>query len=591
MRFLRFTATLLAGIVLAGVIAAPMAVAADCCDDEAKTHMVADANVQMQNAAADYDSWGAVAEAIRAELSEGRTAYAAGDHAAAAAHFSKALNTGYVASNFAKAMADVLGQSAYAAQLKQLQSLSSLAYREDGATQIEQSMQQISTQLADAARRLDSTDSLANPRDFAQARARRMQAERERLDANKVRTNEGRGERSWTEVSQQMQAILDDAVKTAGAGDGDAGAAKVNDAYYQYYEKLGFEKNVMNAIGGSRVSKVESTFKEARKAMVAGLPSADLVADLKAMLAEDAATLDGGDGISKSAMTSFVTSAGGQSFLVLIREGLEALLVVAAVVAYLLRSGMRRFVRWVYAGALLGLAGSGIVAVVLTRLFGGSGPQQEIMEGVCALVATVMLIWSGNWMFSKRSAESWNTYIREKTESAVDSARAADATQSVAGRVALSLSMLSFLAVFREGAETVIFYESIYSMTQDGRGMWVGGLCAATVLAVLFVVIRFTSVRIPIGPFFMVTSVLMSALAVVFAGGGVHSLIEGDLIAGTYLEGLPTNDWLGLYPYVQTLAAQVITAIIVVGMFVVGGLRQRAKKPVEQAEAIETTAE
>lgn len=588
MRFLRFTVTLLAGIMLAGVIAAPMAVAADCCDDGAKTHMVADANAHMQNAAADYDSWGAMADAIRTELAEGRAAYIAGDHAAAASHFSKVLNTGYVASNFAKATADVLGPDVYAAQLRQLQSLSSLAYREDGATQIKQSVQQISAQLVETARRLDSTDSLANPRNFAQARAKQMRAERERLDANKVRTNKGRGERSWTEVAQQMQAILDDAVKTADSGDGDGGAAKVNDAYYQYYEKLGFEKNVMNAIGGSRVSKVESTFKEARKAMVAGRPSADLIADLKATLAEDAATLDGDDGASKSVMTSFVTSAGGQSFLVLIREGLEALLVVAAVVAYLLRSGMRRFVRWVYAGALLGLAGSFLVAMVLTRLFGGSGPQQEIMEGICALIATVMLIWSGNWMFSKRSVESWNSYIRTKTESAVASVGAG---QSAAGKAALSLAMLSFLAVFREGAETVIFYESIYSMTQDGRGMWLGGLCAAAVLAVLFMAIRFTSVRIPIGPFFMVTSVLMSALAVVFAGGGVHSLIEGDLIAGTYLEGLPTNDWLGLYPYLQTIVAQIVAAIIVVGMFVVGGLRHRAKTPVEQVGAVETTAE
>lgn len=535
------------------------------------------------DSATDYDSWSALAESIGAQLEAGCSAYAAGDRPGAASHFSRALNTGYVASNFAKVTADKLGHDAYDNQLKALRALGALAYRQDAAAQIDAQAARAAGTLREMAARFDADPAMQSPRAFADARAQRTQQERERLDASKVRVNEGRGERTWTQVADEMTAVLDEAQRLAVDGDGKGGAAKVNDAYYQYYEKLGFEKNVMNAIGGARVSKVESTFKETRKAMIAGRDHTALTADLQRMLAEDAAALDGGAGGERNAAAAFVTSAAGQSFLVLIREGLEALLVVAAVVAYLLRAGMRRGVRWVYAGAVLGLVASGLVAVVLMRMVGGSGPQQEIMEGVCALVAAGMLVWSGNWMFSKRSADSWNRYIRTKTESAVGSALS---VQGAVNRAALSLALLSFLAVFREGAETVIFYESIYAMTQDSRGMWAGGLAAAVVLAVLFAVIRLTSVRVPVGPFFTITSVLMSALAVVFAGGGVHALIEGDLIGGTYLEGFPTNDWLGLYPYAQTIVAQVVAAAIVIGLFVIGG---RVRRPLNCVSNAPTT--
>lgn len=88
--------------------------------------------------------------------------------------------------------------------------------------------------------------------------------------------------------------------------------------------------------------------------------------------------------------------------------------------------------------------------------------------------------------------------------------------------------------------------------------MWVGGLAARRGADRYLPDSRFTSVKIPIGPFFLVTSIVMAALVVIFAGGGIHALIEGDLIEGTYLSSVPTNDWIGLYPYVETITAQVI---------------------------------
>ena len=133
-----------------------------------------------------------------------------------------------------------------------------------------------------------------------------------------------------------MTPILDNAYKAYEKGDGAKGATLVNNAYYQYYEKLGFEKNVMNAISGNRVSQVEYQFKMCRKSMNAGASLKDtkkLIDDLKAMLIKDAGILDGGAADKADGFTKLVTSSSGQAFLVLIREGLEALLVVAAIVA------------------------------------------------------------------------------------------------------------------------------------------------------------------------------------------------------------------------------------------------------------------
>ena len=385
-----------------------------------------------------------------------------------------------------------------------------------------------------------------------------------------------------------MTVILDQAYEAAAAGKGDEGATLVNNAYYQYYEKLGFEKNVMNVISGDRVSQVEYQFKMTRKIMRDGGSDKEIkqhVDDLKSWLVEDAATLDGGASGNVNGFTKLVTSSAGQAFLILIREGLEALLVVAAVIAYLVKSGNERFTRWIYLGVVAGLAGSGLVAVLFTFLFGGSGPVQEISEGVCALIATLMLLWTSNWMLNKSSVEAWNNYIRNKTEAAVAGAQSkVESGQRLGLGMITSLAMLSFLAVFREGAETVIFYESIYSMSQDAHGMWVGGLAAAAVLIVIFLILRFTSVKIPIGPFFLVTSIVMAVLVVIFAGGGIHALIEGDLIEGTYLSSVPTNDWIGLYPYVETITAQVIAAIAVVVLFVVGFIKKHRMKLAAQAE-------
>ena len=535
-----------------------------------------------------FDSWTAAAKNIEDQLAAAEKDYNDGNYGQAGTDFQTAHWIGYDASNFSKVVNDTISADKQKELLRQFTDLEGLAYQQDQGDVIAAKIDALTAEINATAQTLDANADLANPKEYAKQRAAQTAEERKKLDAAKKNSSKGKGDRTWSEVASEMTVILDQAYAAAAAGKGDEGATLVNNAYYQYYEKLGFEKNVMNAISGDRVSQVEYQFKMTRKTMRDGGSDKEikqLVDDLKSWLVKDAAILDGGASGNVNGFTKLVTSSAGQAFLILIREGLEALLVVAAVIAYLVKSGNKRFARWIYLGVVAGLAGSGLVAVLFTFLFGGSGPIQEISEGVCALIATLMLLWTSNWMLNKSSVEAWNNYIRNKTEAAVAGAQSkVESGQGLGLGMIASLAILSFLAVFREGAETVIFYESIYSMSQDAHGMWVGGLAAAAVLIVIFLILRFTSVKIPIGPFFLVTSIVMAALVVIFAGGGIHALIEGDLIEGTYLSTVPTNDWIGLYPYVETITAQVIAAIAVVVLFVVGFIKKHRMKLAAQAE-------
>ena len=535
-----------------------------------------------------FDSWTAAAKNIEDQLATAEKDYNDGNYGQAGTDFQTAHWIGYDASNFSKVVNDTIGADKQKELLQQFTDLEGLAYQQDQGDVIAAKIDALTAAINATAQTLDANADLANPKEYAKQRAAQTAEERKKLDAAKKNSSKGKGDRTWSEVASEMNVILDKAYKAATSGKGDEGSALVNNAYYQYYEKLGFEKNVMNAISGDRVSQVEYQFKMTRKTMRDGGSDKEikqLVDDLKSWLVKDAAVLDGGASGNINGFTKLVTSSAGQAFLILIREGLEALLVVAAVIAYLVKSGNKRFAKWIYLGVVAGLAGSGLVAVLFTFLFGGSGPIQEISEGVCALIATLRLLWTSNWMLNKSSVEAWNNYIRNKTEAAVAGAQSkVESGQGLGLGMIVSLAMLSFLAVFREGAETVIFYESIYSMSQDAHGMWVGGLTAAAVLIVIFLILRFTSVKIPIGPFFLVTSIVMAALVVIFAGGGIHALIEGDLIEGTYLSTVPTNDWIGLYPYVETITAQVIAAIAVVVLFVVGFIKKHRMKLAAQAE-------
>ncbi|MDU3532821.1 MAG: FTR1 family protein, partial [Alloscardovia omnicolens] len=451
----------------------------------------------------------------------------------------------------------------------ELMALTTDVYNSAKQAEIPSRVSAVQTQIASLAAALDANAQLANPRDFAAERAKKIAEERKKLDAAKVRKNTGRGSRTWSDVAVEMTAILDKAQTAATTGDdGRKGAALVNEAYYQHYEKLGFEKTVMSAISGARVSEVENQFKETRKSMVGGKSEAEIkrnVQTLKSMIVTDAKVLDGGAAAKVNPFVSFVTSSFGQAFIILLREGLEAILVVAAVIAYLAKQGYKRMLKYIYLGVVGGLIASAIMAALLTFIFKAAGSHQEVFEGVTALIAMVMLLYTSNWMLSKTDHEAWSAYVDEKTK------------QSISNGSVMSLAILSFLAVFREGAETVIFYEALLAMdtAENHIPVWWGALAATIALVVIFLIIRFTSVKIPYKQFFNVMSILVSVLVVIFAGSGLHELIEADVFDGIYMASWPTNDFLGLYPYVQTVVFQIVMAIIVIALYIVSTIRRK----------------
>lgn len=518
-----------------------------------------------------YNTWSEVSLAIKSQLEQGKSEYANANMAGAATRFQAAYNSVYVASNMITVVRDAISQNKVQSQSDQFQQLQTLVYQQNQAAQISEVVSALEEDVAQTASQLDSNTNLDKPNVYASKLRAQIAKERKKLDAAKKK-NLGRNGRTWSQVAREMNVILDKSASTykaAKANKQEVAKAVdlVNEAYYQYYEKLGFEKNVMNAISGSRVSTVEYQFKECRQAMNNGKSFAQtkkLFTDLKSMLIEDASKLDGGAAANANVFMQFITSSFGQAFIILLREGLEALLVVAAIIAYLIKSGHKYMVKYIYMGLVAGIAASLVVAALFGLLFNGSGPQQEITEGVVALFAMLMLLYASNWMISRSSVQAWNEYIRNQTTAAVSKGSL------------ISLALLSFLAVFREGAETVIFYQAIFAVSSGADSMiWGGFVAAAAVLVVIFLLIRFASVRIPIRPFFAGTSALMCILVVIFAGGGVHALIEGDALAGAYIQGLPTNDWLGFYPYVETISAQVVAAIVVVALLCVSFVRAR----------------
>ena len=524
-----------------------------------------------------YASWSDVSKAIDSQLQQGQSEYKSGNNSGAATRFQAAYNSVYVASNMITVVRDTFGQNKVQSQSDQFQQLQTLVYQQNQGDQIAAVSKALSADVSQTAAQLDSNSKIDKPNIYAQKLRAQIKAERKKLDAAKKK-NLGRNGRTWSQVAREMNVILDKSVATYKSAKGNksqvaAAVDLINEAYYQYYEKLGFEKNVMNAISGSRVSTVEYQFKECRQAMNNGKTveqAKKFVTDLKAMLIEDSAKLDKGASSNANPFMQFITSSFGQAFVILLREGLEALLVVAAIIAYLIKSGHKNMVKYIYLGLAAGIVASLIVAALFGLLFNGSGPQQEITEGVVALFAMLMLLYTSNWMISRSSVQAWNKYISDQTTAAVSKGSL------------ISLALLSFLAVFREGAETVIFYQAIFAVSSGADSLiWGGFAAAAAVLVVIFLLIRFASVRIPIRPFFTGTSALMSVLVVIFAGGGVHALIEGDALAGMYIQGLPTNDWLGFYPYVETITAQIVAAIVVISLLCVSIARSRGKRAIE----------
>ena len=374
---------------------------------------------------------------------------------------------------------------------------------------------------------------------------------------------------AWGEVAKTINGILQDGANAYKGGDAKAGKDKVNEAYYKHYEITGMEKQVMSRISGSRVSQVEMEFSLLKKAMTDDDSAAvdQHLSTLTNYIREDANTLDGytGEAADKTTDSSGTSPWIAQflpSLLVILREGMEAILVVAAVLAYLAKAGHKNKAPIVWGGVALALTLSVGLAFLFSYVTSLAGANQELLEGFAALFAVVMLIWVSNWMINKSSNKAWDEYIKKQTDASLSSGSL------------LGLAFISFLAVLREGAETILFYVPIVAAAGDKvHYVWIGLAVGLVALVIIYLLIQFAAVRIPLRPFFTITSLLMAFMAFTFTGSGIGELQEADVVSLTPISGFPTIDLLGIYPRVENLAAQAIVLAIIVGLYFFGKAR------------------
>lgn len=275
--------------------------------------------------------------------------------------------------------------------------------------------------------------------------------------------------------------------------------------------------------------------------------------------------LNSAQGALKSANDPWSTFIG--AFTILMREGLEALLVVVAMIAFLKKADRRDVLPYVHGGWVAALAAGGLTWGIATYLVDLSGAGREMTEGFSAIFAAIVLLSVGIWMHQKSLAGRWQAYVKEKLSSALNKSSTT------------MLFVLSFVTVYREVFETVLFYAALWS---DGNGVYMlAGLGAGVVVLVgIGIVLLRTSARLPISQFFAVSSALVAILATVLMGKGVAALQKVGFIGMTPLAS-PRIDLIGLYPSMQTILAQVAIVLIIVFSVIYNLRTQKIASPVK----------
>lgn len=239
--------------------------------------------------------------------------------------------------------------------------------------------------------------------------------------------------------------------------------------------------------------------------------------------------------------------------MILIREGLEALLVVIALLSFVNKSGKGK--GWIWTGVLGGLGVSIILALIVKFVIssGAFGNNNALISGWTGVFAAAMLLYMSYWLHSQSNIADWNRYIREKSQRALTTGKL------------ISLSFLAFLAVFREGTETVLFYIGMASQIKL-QSLLLGFLIGAGILAVVAYLMVYLGLKLPLRPFFMVSSLIVFYLCIKFTGMGIHSLQLAGLIQTTNSESIPNMEFFALYPSWESAipqAALVLVALII----------------------------
>ncbi len=348
------------------------------------------------------------------------------------------------------------------------------------------------------------------------------------------------GTRPSTHFADQVLAVvrsqLDSAFRFAQGGRNEAASATVFDAYMTF-EQVEPELRARNA---RLAAELEAAFAALRTRAAAGARAPELN-QLGARLASDLERAQRALSDRLSGVNLFA-----QSLVILVREGLEAILIIGALLTFLMKTGAAHRKRDINAGIGAAVVASLLTAVAVETIFHITPARREALEGTTMLVATAVLFYVSYWLLSKMEVARWNRFVQAQMQDALSSGSR------------FALASVAFLAVYREGFETVLFYKALYlSGGSQALIPLLGGVAVGCgVLITIFLAVNRFGVRIPLKPFFGFTGAFLYYMAFVFAGQGIAELQEGGVVGTTVAVWAPRLPALGVYPTLESLGAQ-----------------------------------
>ena len=268
-----------------------------------------------------------------------------------------------------------------------------------------------------------------------------------------------------------------------------------------------------------------------------------------------------------------MSSAFIQATVILLREGLEAMLVIAALAGYLTKVGAAHRMRALYSGAVAAIGASIIAAWLFAVL--NSGEHNDIMEGIIILVAASLMLYVSGWLMVKQDPRGWQDYLAHKADNAL------------AQETAWAVGALAFFAVFREGGETVLFINAL-AATEGGwsAGLFAGLALAAAGLVMLFYFINLIAQKIPLRPLFIITSAFLFGMAIKFIGEAVQEFQEQAILPFTEVKDAAWLGSLGFNPTLEALSAQLLVIVFALATYSV--MQRNARISREEKAAMRT---
>lgn len=341
---------------------------------------------------------------------------------------------------------------------------------------------------------------------------------------------------------------LQDAVSAYTDDDRDAALRLALAAYLDGYELI---EAPLSTLDRELATAVERNMLVVRNMIRDSVPTEELssvVDDLRSQLEEAASVLSAS---STSAAPLFVSA-----FLILLREGLEAILLLAAMSLYLRRTEHSDAMRYLHFGWVGALTAGALTWIGIKTAIDISGAQREVIEGTAALLAAVVLLYVGIWLHRHSNAVHWQAFLRERLG------------RNLSTGTLWGIAALAFVAVYREILETVLFYETLWLQSGKPLPLISGATSAVIALIVAGWLVFRVGARLPLRRFFQFNGALMFVLAFIFTGKGIMALQEAGWIGATFIR-VPRIDWLGIYPTIQTVGTQIaIVCVSTLGLIV-----------------------